>query len=277
MPQQNGFNAKLDSQLDQRRFLFLAWMILSNKNKLDANDYYKFDKNSIREKVINASIMSEIFWSNLIDEIVDENSLHILKYADKRKYNFISKSLRKLHGNKEIRTPPGISDSETLFAIFDSLPHHRQYKITLSEKLESDWNSNTECDELFDWYKKDFPSKKQFTIEKLNKLKIASQEINECKTATSLMNAFDTIIISPYARAKTILRIKTAYAQQKSKSKKREAKEKEGVQLKNINVEIPIEHHTKFNQIKEKLGLNQPDAMCKIIEHYYDKVIFGLL
>ncbi|MFC3627116.1 hypothetical protein ACFOKJ_13440 [Vogesella amnigena] len=262
----NGFDAKLEFQLSQNRFLYLLWMILNRRNLLDGIDYNKFDKQSIK---IKAAKLDRGTLDNLINGMIDFNAMHIFHRPDNRKYQFIKKKLIKLHENKEIQTPPNARQQDILFAIFDSLPMYHEHKLALLENIETAWNKNTIPDELFNWYKEDFALKKKFTIKKLQRDNKTENNLPECNNFIAIRNEFDLIIKDHRDRIELINSIKKSYTQQRSKSKKQQAMLDQGVKLVGVNVKIPTEQHEKFERIKKKLNKNQPEAFCEIIEYYY--------
>ncbi|MEQ6292218.1 hypothetical protein ACFPAG_16560 [Vogesella sp. GCM10023246] len=262
----NSFNAKLNHHLTDIRFLYLLWMILNKKNLLEEIDYRFFDKQSIRTKAI---MLSDVMLENLINNMIDSNAMHIFHRPDNRKYQFIRKKLTKHHDNKETQTPPDARQQDILFAIFDSLPIHHENKLALLESIETDWNKNTTPDELFNWYKEDFPLKKKFTINKIKRDIKTENNLPECNNFIAIRNEFDLIAKDYRDRITLINNIKKAYSIQRSKLKNQQALLDQGVKLIGVNIKIPTEQHEKFELIKKKLNKNQPEAFCEIIEYYW--------
>lgn len=182
MQHKSSFNAKLEFQLSQDRFLYLLWMILNKRNLLDELDYHHFDKQSIRFK---ASALDNGFLNNIIENMVHSSAMHIFQNPSKRKYLFIKNEIIQKYDNKEVQLPPSAKQQDILFAMFDSLPSLHEEKLRLLENIEVAWNKNTTPDELFDWYREEFSEKKEIHNQKTTESKNNDRTLNKMPQCTN--------------------------------------------------------------------------------------------
>lgn len=223
----------------------------------------KFDKNSIED---------------LANEMIDESMLFIFEKPTKRKFMFIENILMAKHENKKIQMPPGIANPDILYFLYDSLLIGRERKISLILAIEERWSKNTKHDQIFEkWLKLDFFEKLKFITNKLIREGKNTQELIKCRSSNAVIECIDSIIRDPGERLDFIKSSKVAYSQKCSKLKSEQKMIEKGIKPANINVKIPNGHHSKLESIKEQHDLNQSEAICMIIDYYYNNEYFGKL
>lgn len=275
MNYRDSLEMSIRMHLNSKRVLINAWALLLRENKLHRDNKENFDEISIFDNIIESRIPLDKLVANL-ESLTPEFKLSIFNYANKRKHEFLKKTLENYYTEARKnppKTPPNITENQKLIVLFDFFTSRNYDKDYLIVKLESVWNDNTRCDKKFEWYSSgDFHEKLESTLSWLSRSNMKfDDKIDSLNNIESILILFDRLYPHPSDREIALIKIKRAHTQKRHKTQSRNRFALNGVVKKQFNVEISEDIVNKIKIITEIERITRAQLIEELVLAEYKK------